>query len=153
MTKLRKFVMVGLMAVVVGGSTVTAYAATGGLDNNNLSESQIQEFREKRLESKKSIINGRVESGKLSREEADSIIARIEENMKSCDGSMQGRNRQNRENNDENLGMQWRNNNDENGCGNYMNENNENMRSRMGNMMNENRDGSGFRMGHHRNNR
>jgi len=44
------------------------------------------EFRKENLELKKEIIEEKVKGGDLSREEANSIITKIESRMKNCDG-------------------------------------------------------------------
>ncbi|MCX7842114.1 MAG: YckD family protein [Clostridia bacterium] len=60
------------------GKTYGAIAREGG---------KLDEFKAKMLEQKKAILDQRVAEGKLTREKADEIYAKIKENMASCDGT------------------------------------------------------------------
>jgi len=63
------------------GTTYGAMAAEAGV---------LEDFRARMLEARKATLDERVAEGRLTREEADAILARIEENMANCDGSGTG---------------------------------------------------------------
>lgn len=47
----------------------------------------LEEFQEKNIEQMKTNLNEKVETGAVSKEEADTIISNRENSMKNCDGS------------------------------------------------------------------
>jgi len=78
MTKFKKIMIAGAMLLMVGATSITAFAAT---DFNS------SEARAERLEAKKEILAERVEAGQITQERADEIISAIEENQANCDGT------------------------------------------------------------------
>lgn len=50
----------------------------------------LDEFKAERLEMKKESISARVAAGKMTQEQANAIISKIEENQANCDGSGSG---------------------------------------------------------------
>jgi len=63
------------------GTTYGAMAAEAGV---------LEDFRARMLEARKATLDERVAEGRLTREEADAILARIEENVANCDGTGTG---------------------------------------------------------------
>lgn len=49
-------------------------------------EGKLEEFKSSMLENKKAILDEKASQNQMTKEERDTIISRIEENMKSCDG-------------------------------------------------------------------
>lgn len=78
MTKFKKFTILGAMVLLVGATSITAFAA---------SDFSSPEERAERLEIKKEILAERVEDGQITQERADEIITRIETNQANCDGT------------------------------------------------------------------
>lgn len=78
MTKFKKFTIIGAMLLMVGATSITAFAAT---DFNSA------EARAERLETKKEILAERVEAGQITQERANEIISAIEKNQLNCDGT------------------------------------------------------------------
>ena len=115
MIKLKKVLVLGAMVMVVGATSVTAYAAsnygtpaeivaslTGKTVDDVRSEKaetgknygtianeagKLTEFKEEVLSMKKERINEKVQSGKITQEEADKIITTLEGNQEKCDGT------------------------------------------------------------------
>lgn len=115
MKSLRKIFIVGAVVLLVGATSLTAFAAsnydtpaqavagiTGRTVESVVEErinsnktygaiaseaGKLDEFKSEMLEMKKEILAEQVAEGKISQEEADEIIARIEENQKNCDGT------------------------------------------------------------------
>lgn len=86
------FVVVAVL-LLIAASTVTALAAPGffmqGAQAGQYEDAE--EFRAQMLERKQAILDERVSSGTMTREEADEIMAAIEENMANCDQNGGGR--------------------------------------------------------------
>ena len=119
MTNLKKLAVLGAVVLTVGATSITAFAAStfgtpaeiaakaigrtveevtegkfqneityGGVAKNYDS---LEEFKVAMLENKIAILNERVAEGTITQEEADEIIAAIEENQATCDGTAQAR--------------------------------------------------------------
>lgn len=78
MTKFKKIMIIGAMLLVVGATSITAFAA---------SDFNSTEARAERLEAKKEILAERVDAGQITQERADEIISAIEKNQANCDGT------------------------------------------------------------------
>ncbi len=78
MTKFKKFTILGAMVLLVGATSITAFAA---------SDLTSPEARAERLEVKKEILAEKVEAGQMTQERADEIIDRMEANQAVCDGT------------------------------------------------------------------
>jgi hypothetical protein len=115
MTKLKKLIFIGALAAVIAITSIIAFAATSfgsaseiaaGLTGrttesvvNERNETgktygtianeagKLDEFKKEMLEQKKLILNQKIKDGLLTQEEADKIIAAIEEKQASCDGT------------------------------------------------------------------
>ncbi|GAA0180106.1 DUF2680 domain-containing protein [Clostridium sediminicola] len=115
MTKLRKKFTLGATILLIGATSVTAFAAskysspseivaglTGRTEESVISErvetgktygtianeaGKLDEFKKENLEVKKDILNSRVEEGTMTQADADALIKRIEENQATCDGT------------------------------------------------------------------
>lgn len=112
MTKTKKLVVI-IIIVGVLATAVTAFAATvkspaevlATLTGKTVEEvfekreegktfgamamdaGKFEEFKQKMLELKKSILDQRVKDGELSKEKADEIYSAIKENQANCDGT------------------------------------------------------------------
>ncbi len=78
MTKFKKYTILGAMILLVGATSITAFAA---------SDDTFSEARAERLEVKKEILAEKVEAGQITQERADEIIDRMEANQAACDGT------------------------------------------------------------------
>lgn len=78
MTKFKKLTILGAMVLLVGATSITAFAA---------SDFNSPEERADRLEIRKEVLAERVENGQMTQERADEIITRMENNQASCDGT------------------------------------------------------------------
>ena len=115
MTKFKKISTIGVMLLVIGATSITAFAAskynspaeaaaglTGKTVESVIAErtetgnsygaiaseaGKLEEFKNEMLEIKKDALAEKVAAGKLTQEEADKIIAAIEENQATCDGT------------------------------------------------------------------
>jgi hypothetical protein len=112
--KNRKITTVITAIVVVAALSVVAFAATAqtpaeilaGLTGQNVDDviahrtqsgntygalaseaGKLSEFQAQMLENKKAALQERVESGRLTQEQADAILAQIEEHQADCDGT------------------------------------------------------------------
>lgn len=122
MSNMKKVVLLGVLLIVIG-STSVAFAANGfsspaevlavltGKNVEEVTEQRIEtgetygtlanesglltEFREEMLSVKKDILEERVAEGTITEEEAKQILSIIEENIANCDGTgyNQGENR------------------------------------------------------------
>ncbi len=115
MTKFKKVVVAATMALTVMATGVTAFAAystpaeavaeiTGKSVEAVLAErttgktygtialeaGKLAEYQEAMLQFKQEILKERVAAGTLTQEQADAIIAAIEQNQLSCDGTGTG---------------------------------------------------------------
>lgn len=119
MTNLKKYVVLGAVVLVMGATTLTAFAAsnystpaeaTAGLTGKTVEDiiteknetgktygeiaseaGKLEEFKDEMLDVKKQILDEKVAAGIITQEEADEIIAAIEENQLNCDGTGSGR--------------------------------------------------------------
>jgi len=115
MTKFKKFATIGAILLVVGATSITAFAAyaynspaeavagltgqtvesviaerseTGSSYGSIASEAgKLEEFKNEMLEIKKDALDKKVAAGTMTQEEADEIIAAVEENQATCDGT------------------------------------------------------------------
>jgi len=72
-------------------SVIDERAQTGKTYGSIANEAGVlDEFREEMLEMKKDMLTARVADGKMTQEQADAVIARIEANQASCDGAGTG---------------------------------------------------------------
>lgn len=118
MKKLRKLAVVMAIVLVVGVTSVSAFAATGYISpagiiasltgqstENVIAEKTesgstygtiankagvLDEFKSQMLEQRKAALSERVAAGKITQERADAIIAAMEKNQANCDGSGTG---------------------------------------------------------------
>lgn len=115
MKNLKKILVAGAMVIAIGTTSITAFAksayknpaeAVAGLTNRTV-ESVVDErketgktygkiadeagvldkFKSENLEMKKENLAAQVEEGKITQEKADQIIAAIEKNKETCDGT------------------------------------------------------------------
>jgi len=115
MTKLKKITAIGAMVLVIGATSLTAFAASkyntpaeaaAGLTGktvesviNERSETgktygtiandagKLTEFKNEVLQIKKDALAEKVAAGTMTQERADQIITAIEENQANCDGT------------------------------------------------------------------
>lgn len=114
MTNTKKFLSLGAMVLTIGAISLTSLAASNyntpaeavaGLTGKTVEDvtkereagknygtiadeaGKLEEFKVEMLEIKKDALNERVEAGTITQEEADEIIANIEENSALCDGT------------------------------------------------------------------
>jgi hypothetical protein len=115
MTKLKKFVSIGAMVLLVSATSLTAFAAsnystpaealaglTGKTVESVIAEKtetgktygtianeagKLTEFKTEMLEVKKDILAKKVQAGTITQEKANEIIAAIEKNQTTCDGT------------------------------------------------------------------
>lgn len=118
MKNAKRFVVVGIAVLVLLVGTVAAFAASQyatpaeavagltGRDLQSVIDERVQtgktygsmateagvleQFRAEMREMKKDIVEARVAAGKMTREQADAIIAKITANQAVCDGSGTG---------------------------------------------------------------
>lgn len=119
MKNMKKLILAGAVILAVGATTATAFAASpyntpaealAGLTGRTVEDvtaerletektygtlasdaGKLDEFRDEMLQVKKDIVADRVEAGLITQEQADEIIAAIEENQASCNGAGSGR--------------------------------------------------------------
>lgn len=85
MTKFRKAIMIGVMLITMGATTMSSFAAvpaTGVTGTPSLDELKAQ-----RLELMKDRLEDRVEAGVITQAQADAMIARMKEYQALCDGT------------------------------------------------------------------
>ena len=115
MTKFKKIAALGAMLLVVGATSITVFATsaykspaesvaglTGKTVENVIAErsetgnsygsiaseaGKLEDFKKEMLEIKKDALAEKVAAGTMTQEEADKIIAAIEENQATCDGT------------------------------------------------------------------
>lgn len=115
MTRFKRIAVLGTMVLAIGATTFTAFAATNSitpsdiisnLTNKTVEEviaeknetnktfgtmaieaDKFEEFKSEMVEAKKQILLKKVEEGTITQEEADRIIALLEENQTNCDGT------------------------------------------------------------------
>ena len=115
MKNFKNLIMVGAIVTMVGAGSVTAFAASSystpaeaaaGLTGRTAEEvtaeryetgktygtiandaGKLEEFQAEMLQIKKDMLADRVEAGSMTQERADEIIAAIEDNQSTCDGS------------------------------------------------------------------
>jgi hypothetical protein len=115
MKNFRKMIMVGAVVAMIGATTATAFAASeystpaeavAGLTGRTIEDvtaeryetgktygtiandaGKLEEFQAEMLQIKKDQLQDRVEAGQMTKERADEIIAAIEENQLTCDGT------------------------------------------------------------------
>jgi len=118
MTKNKKFATLAAMALIIGATSVTAFAASAystpaeaaagvtgqsvdgvitqhvetGKTYGTLADEAgvLEDFEDQMLANKKAILEERVAAGTMTQERADAIIAAMEENMEDCDGTCTG---------------------------------------------------------------
>jgi hypothetical protein len=119
MKKFKKLIILGAAVLLIGATSVTALAATadstpaeivagltgrtaddvlaektesgatyGSIANN---AGVLDQFKAQMLERMKAILDERVASGQITREQADAILAAKEANMQNCDGTGSGK--------------------------------------------------------------
>ena len=124
MRKYHKWIVVGMVVLALGATSAIAFAAspydtpaeavagiTGRTEDSVREEradtgktygaiayeaGKQEEFREAMNEIREDALAAQVEEGKLTQEEADAVLARIQERQAECDGTGSGQ--QNREN-------------------------------------------------------
>jgi len=115
MKKIKRFIMVGAMVMVVGATTVTAFAASSygtpaealaGLTGKTVEDviaeraetgktygtlandaGKLEEYQAEMLQIKKDVLAEKVAAGLMTQERADEITAAIEKNQTNCDGT------------------------------------------------------------------
>lgn len=115
MKKFKRVIMAAAVVMMVGAASVTAFAASlystpaeavAGLTGRTAEDvtaeryetgktygtiandaGKLEEFQTEMLQIKKDILADRVEAGLMTQERADAIIAAIEENQATCDGT------------------------------------------------------------------
>jgi len=115
MKTIKNLALMGALVLAVSATTVTAFAAsnymtpaeitaglTGRTVENVVAEKfengttygqlaenagKIDEFKNQMLENKKAILSQRVFEGTMTQEESDEIIAALEKNQTTCDGT------------------------------------------------------------------
>ena len=115
MTKLKKIAAIGGMVLAVGATSFTAFAAStyhspaeavAGLTGQTVESviaqktetgdtygaianeaGKLEEFKDEMLEIKKDALAEKVAAGTITQEKADEIIAAIEANQATCDGT------------------------------------------------------------------
>jgi hypothetical protein len=118
MKTMKKLVIAGFAVLTVAAGSVTAFAASqyatpaeavaglSGREVQSVTDERTQsgktygaianeagvldKFKAEMLEMKKDTVAARVAAGTMTQEEADAIIARIEENQANCDGTGTG---------------------------------------------------------------
>lgn len=119
MTNLKRLAVFGAVILAVGATSATAFAASAygtsaeiaaqvtGRTVDQVTEEKLQngityggvaknydsleEFQVAMLESKKAILQDRVDGGTMTQEKANEIIAALEENQATCDGTGQAK--------------------------------------------------------------
>lgn len=119
MKNIKKLILAGAVILAVGTTTATAFAASpyntpaealAGLTGRTVEDvtaerletektygtlasdaGKLEEFSDEMLQIKKDIMADRVEAGLITQEQADEIMAAIEENQAACDGTGSGR--------------------------------------------------------------
>lgn len=119
MTNFKKYVVLGTVVLAMAATTLTAFAASNystpaeavaGLTGKTVEDVIIEkretgktygtiayeagkseEFKNEMIATKKQILNEKVAAGTITQEEADKIIAAIEENQVNCDGTRTGK--------------------------------------------------------------
>ncbi len=86
MTKLKKMILLGAMVLMMGATTVTAFAASSTTPDG-ISITNLDELKAQRLELRKEILAEKVEAGLLTQEQADAMIVQMEKNQTICDGT------------------------------------------------------------------
>ncbi|QSX06474.1 hypothetical protein JYG23_03170 [Sedimentibacter sp. zth1] len=115
MTKIKKIITLGTVLLVVGATSMTAFAASNyktpadvvaGLTGKTVEAvieakqetgktygtlandaGKLEEFKKENIEIKKDILEEKVADGILTQEKADEIINAIVENQANCDGT------------------------------------------------------------------
>ena len=115
MTKFKKIAALGAMLLVVGATSITVFATsaykspaesvaglTGKTVENVIAErsetgnsygsiaseaGKLEDFKKEMLEIKKEALVEKVAAGTMTQAEADKIIAAVEENQATCDGT------------------------------------------------------------------
>ena len=115
MTKLKRIAAIGAMTLVIGATSLTAFAAskysspaeavaglTGKTVESVIAEKsetgktygtiakeagKLDEFKSENLQIKKDALAEKVASGTLTQERADEIVKAVEENQANCDGT------------------------------------------------------------------
>lgn len=119
MTKFKKVAAIAVALVIIGATSVTAFAVsaynspaevvaalTGKTVEGVISErhetgntygaiadesGKLDEFKAEMLELKKDVLANKVKNGTMTQERADEIIAAMEQNVANCDGTGSGR--------------------------------------------------------------
>jgi len=86
MTKMKKMILLGAMVLMMGATTVTAFAATS-TTSDGISITNLDELKAQRLELRKEILAEKVEAGLITQEQADAMIVQMEKNQAICDGT------------------------------------------------------------------
>lgn len=115
MTKITKFTVIGGLVLAIGATSLTAFAASAysspaeaaaGLTGQTVDSvaaeraetgksygtiaaeaGKLEEFQKEMLEMKKDALAEKVAAGTMTQEEADAILAAVEENQATCDGT------------------------------------------------------------------
>lgn len=114
MTKFKKLAVIGTMVLALAATSITAFAAaydspanvvsnlTGKTVESVIAEKRdtgktygaiakeagkLEEFKDEILEAKKAFLAEKVAAGTMTQEEADKIIAALEQNQATCDGT------------------------------------------------------------------
>lgn len=115
MKNLRKLILVGAIAAMLVATSVTAFAASSystpaeavaGLTGRTVADvtaeryetgktygtiandaGKLEEFQAEMLQIKKDLLADRVAAGQMTQERADAMIAAMEENQLTCDGT------------------------------------------------------------------
>jgi len=86
MKNMRKMLLLGVMVLAMGASTVTAFAAAPAPVSGGGSAS-LDELKAQRLELMKERMDDRVEAGLMTQEQEDSMLEWMENNQALCDGT------------------------------------------------------------------
>ncbi len=115
MTKIKKILALGTMVLLVGATSITAFAAsnyntpvevvaglTGKSVESLIAEKietrqtygaianeavKLSEFKEEILQIKMNALSSKVDTGTMTQKQADEIVAALVANMENCDGS------------------------------------------------------------------
>lgn len=83
-------VLAGLTGRTVASVTAERRASGGTYGSMAAAAGKLQEFKDETLEMKKAILAQRVTDGVMTQEEADALLAAIEANQATCDGTGSG---------------------------------------------------------------
>ena len=87
MTKLKRGLIISTMVLALGATSLTAFAASNTTAPAKNSAVCTDENKAERLQDKKDILAEKVKAGTMTQARADEILAAIEANQATCDGT------------------------------------------------------------------